>query len=112
MNTEAGEEADRESVVPVINAIEQIGTRWRVNIVYALKNGELRFNDLKRETGASSKTLSEKLDELENNNIIDRRVEKDSPIAVYYYLTSKGNELLHALSALSEWEQNWANRDT
>jgi DNA-binding HxlR family transcriptional regulator len=79
-----------------------------MNVVHALEEGEKRFNDLKRATSARSKTLSEALDELVENDIVVRRVEEDAPVAVYYALTTKGEELLDALSGLDDWAQEWA----
>lgn len=95
------------SACPVIRAIDQIGTPWRMNIVHALEEGEKRFNDLKRATGARSKTLSDTLEELVDNDIVTRRMEEDAPVAVYYDLTTKGEELLDALDELGEWARNW-----
>lgn len=100
-------EAQNASVCPVIEAIDQIGTPWRMNIIYALEGGELRFNELKRETGARSKTLSDALDELVENDVVLRRMEEDAPVAVYYELSTKGAALLDALAELDEWAQNW-----
>ena len=97
-----------ESACPIVEAIEQVGTPWRMNVVHALEEGEKRFNDLKRATSARSKTLSEALDELVENDVVVRRVEEDAPVAVYYALTTKGEELLDALSGLDDWAQEWA----
>lgn len=100
-------ETQNASACPVIAAIDQVGTPWRMNIIYALKEGEQRFNELKRATGARSKTLSDALDELVENDIVVRRMEEDAPVAVYYTLTTKGEELLDVLADLDEWAQNW-----
>ncbi|WP_255150200.1 winged helix-turn-helix transcriptional regulator [Halorarius halobius] len=92
---------------PVIEAIDQVGTPWRMNVIFALDDGEKRFNELKRATDARSKTLSDALDELVENDVVVRRMEEDAPVAVYYDLTTKGQELLDALSELDEWARDW-----
>jgi len=92
---------------PVIHAVDQFGTPWRMNIVYALKEGEKRFNELKRATGARSKTLSDALNELVEHEIVNRRKEDASPIAVYYSLTPKGTDLVDALDSIDEWARDW-----
>lgn len=92
---------------PVIQAIDQIGTPWRMNVIHALEDGEKRFNELKRATGARSKTLSDALDELVESEVVVRRMEEDAPVAVYYDLTAKGEELLGALAELDEWARSW-----
>jgi DNA-binding HxlR family transcriptional regulator len=100
-------ETQNASACPVIKAIDQVGTPWRMNVIYALKEGEKRFNELKRATGARSKTLSDALDELVENEVVTRRMEEDAPVAVYYALTRKGEELLDVLGELDEWAQDW-----
>ncbi|MDS0477176.1 helix-turn-helix domain-containing protein [Natrinema sp. 1APR25-10V2] len=100
-------ETQNASACPVVQAIDQIGTPWRLNVIYALKEGEQRFNELKRATGARSKTLSDALDELVENDIVTRRMEEDAPVAVYYGLSRKGDELVDVLAGLDEWAQEW-----
>lgn len=78
-----------------------------MNVIHALEEGEKRFNELKRATGARSKTLSDALDELVESEVVVRRMEEDAPVAVYYDLTAKGEELLGALAELDEWAQSW-----
>ena len=100
-------ESQNAAACPVIHAIEQVGTPWRMNVIHALGSGEKRFNDLKRATGARSKTLSDALDELVEHDIVTRRMEDAAPVAVYYGLTGKGEELLDALAGLDEWAKRW-----
>jgi DNA-binding HxlR family transcriptional regulator len=100
-------ESRNAEACPVVDAIDTIGTPWRLNVVYALQDGELRFNELKRATGARSKTLSDALDELVAANVVTRRMEPDAPVAVYYALTEKGEDLSAVLSALGEWRKRW-----
>lgn len=52
---------------PVIKTLEEIGSRWRMTVIHVLREGELRFNELKRATNANSQTLSRVLDDLEEN---------------------------------------------
>jgi DNA-binding HxlR family transcriptional regulator len=100
-------ETQNAAACPVVEAIDQVGTPWRLNVVHALDGGEKRFNDLKRATDARSKTLSDALDELVAAGVVTRRMEEAAPVAVYYALTEKGEELVEALSALDEWARRW-----
>lgn len=92
---------------PVIRTLEEVGSRWRLTVVHVLREGDLRFNELKRATDANSQTLSRVLDELEDNGYVDRRVEEGSPVAVHYSLTPKGEDLLSALDEIHEWGRKW-----
>jgi DNA-binding HxlR family transcriptional regulator len=100
-------ETHNASACPVVSAISQVGTPWRLNVVYALQDGEHRFNELKRATDARSKTLSEALDELVDADVVSRRMEADAPVAVYYGLTEKGRELTRVLDELDAWARRW-----
>jgi len=102
-------EARNAAACPVIHAINQFGTPWRMNVVYALEEGEKRFNELKRATGARSKTLSDTLDKLVEHEIVTRRQEDGSPVAVYYDLTPKGADLLDALDGIEAWSRSWGS---
>lgn len=92
---------------PVVQTLEEIGSRWRMTVLHVLREGELRFNQLKRATGANAQTLSRVLDDLEEMEYVERRVEEDSPIAVYYGLTPKGEELLPAFDDIERWGEKW-----
>ncbi|WP_136687810.1 winged helix-turn-helix transcriptional regulator [Halorhabdus amylolytica] len=104
---ETVEERNAEAC-PVVEAVEQIGSEWRLIVLQDLTDGERRFNELKRSTGASSRTLSRVLDDLEDVGLVDRRVE-DRPIATYYSLTEKGKALCPVFSELESWADEWVD---
>ena len=91
---------------PVVEAIEQIGSQWRLVVLHDLHGDEKRFNELQRSTGASSRTLSRVLDDLEESGLVNRRVE-DKPIATYYSLTEKSRELCPVFAELESWADDW-----
>lgn len=87
----------------VVKAVELIGSQWRLIVLHDLHDGEeKRFNELKRSTGANSRTLSRVLDDLEDAELIARRVE-DRPIATYYSPTEKGKNLCPVFDELEQW---------
>lgn len=92
---------------PVVQAFETVGTPWRLQLLYALRGEELRFNELKRATGGRSKTISDALEILEDRNLVTRRTEEAAPIAVYYGLTEKGENLVRQLDSVSDWAVEW-----
>jgi DNA-binding HxlR family transcriptional regulator len=91
---------------PTVEAIEQIGSQWRLVVLHDLHGEEKRFNELERSTGASSRTLSRVLDDLEAAGLVNRRVE-DKPIATYYSLTEKSRELCPVFEELESWADEW-----
>lgn len=84
------DDTSEPNACPVIESIELIGSQWRLAVLHELLEGEQRFNELKRSTGANARTLSRVLDDLGEMGFVDRRIEEDAPIASYYSLTEKG----------------------
>jgi len=91
----------------VIDSIEQIGSTWRLVVIHDLTEGEKRFNELKRSTDASSRTLSRVLDDLGDAGIVSRRFEEDAPVATYYSLTEKGRALCPVFEEIEAWAAEW-----
>lgn len=94
-------------VCTVVTSIEEVGSKWKLIIINDLVGNEKRFNELKRSTGASSYTLSRVLDDLQEANLVAKRVEMDAPIASYYSLTEKGEALCPVFDALDDWGSEW-----
>jgi len=111
MPTSPAEVRAQHEECPVIRTIDEIGSKWRLIVLWVLRDGELRFNELKRETGANSQTLSRVLDDLGGLGFVDRRVETESPIAVYYRLTRKGREFVPLFDGVEAWAERWLDAE-
>jgi DNA-binding HxlR family transcriptional regulator len=96
-----------ESACPVVESMEQIGSKWRLVVLHDLQDGEKRFNELKRSTEASSRTLSRVLDDLQESGLVHRRLEEDAPVATYYRLTEKGESLCPVFDQIERWAEDW-----
>lgn len=99
---------------PTAEWLDTIGTQWRLHVLRDLQAGEMRFNELKESTGASSRTLSQTLDALTDAGLVERRTEEAAPIAVYYRLTEKGDDLRSVFDEFDDWARKWhhpANSD-
>jgi DNA-binding HxlR family transcriptional regulator len=109
--THAGADGEREEAQPgpcgVVESLAQLGSKWRLIVLNDLQDGEKRFNELKRSTDASARTLSRVLDDLEDLDYVDRRLEEDAPVATYYSLTEKGASLCPVFDAIDDWAQDW-----
>lgn len=101
------EEEQRAGPCSVIDSVEQIGSQWRLILLHDLQEGEKRFNELKRSTGANSRTLSRVLDDLQELGFVDRRMEEDAPVATYYSLTAKGQSLCPVFEEIERWAEEW-----
>ena len=74
--------------------------KWTLTIVTLLRHERLRFNELKRESGISQKTLTLTLRELERDGFVSRTMFATIPPRVDYELTALGRELLELADSL------------
>ena len=89
-------------------AVELVGKRWTGAILLVLMDGPLRFSEIGQFVpDVSDRLLSERLKELEAEEIVERRVQEDSPVRVEYALTDKGRALEPALRALKHWSHSY-----
>src|SRR5947209_592432 len=88
----------------VARALDRIGERWALLIVRELLLGPKRFTDLREGLpSASPNVLSQRLDELSELGVIERR-QLDLPGRAWVYeLTPWGRDLEPVLLALARW---------
>ncbi|WP_049926358.1 winged helix-turn-helix transcriptional regulator [Natronomonas moolapensis] len=87
--------------------MEQIGSKWRLLVLHDLRDGEKRFNELKRSTDASSRTLPRVLEHLPETGVVERRLEEDAPVATYYSLAETGRSLCPVFDEIEAWADDW-----
>ncbi len=89
-------------------AIELIGRRWTGAIIFLLLRSRCRFATLRDAIpDITDRMLSERLQELELQGIVERTVVPQTPVRVEYSLTPKGRALAAAVDAISEWAHKW-----
>ena len=89
---------------PVTAAIDVIGGKWTIIILYHLRGKTLRFGELKREIPKiTQKMLTHQLRELEAHKLLTRKVYAEVPPRVEYTPTKLADKLNPALDLLCEW---------
>jgi DNA-binding HxlR family transcriptional regulator len=89
-------------------AVELIGRRWTGAVIQLLLSGRKRYAELRGGIPEiSDRMLSERLRELEQEEIVARIVIPETPVRVEYELTAKGRALERSLSEISRWAQRW-----
>jgi DNA-binding HxlR family transcriptional regulator len=89
-------------------AVELIGRRWSGAIIRMLLQRPSRYAELRAAIpDITDRMLSERLRELEEENIVVRTVIPDTPVRVEYSLTTKGRALAPALDAIGHWAEKW-----
>ncbi len=89
---------------PIERGMRIIGGKWKGSILWHLKDGPVRFNDLTRMLGgASKKMVNQRLKEMEEQGLILRAVLSERPVAVSYEITEFGRSSLAILEQLKAW---------
>lgn len=88
----------------VEKTLKIIGSKWTMNILHNLFDGKKRFGELQKSLiGISTKTLSIRLQELEKEKIISKKVFAEVPLHVEYSLTKKGRSLKDIFIKMAKW---------
>ena len=96
---------------PVNVTADAIGGKWKPLILFYLEDGTRRFGELRRLIPeATKKMLTQKLRELERDQIIRRKVYAEVPLRVEYSLTRHGESLSPILKQMSKWGEKHAAR--
>jgi DNA-binding HxlR family transcriptional regulator len=92
------------SACPSREVLRHLTSRWGVLVLIALLPGTMRFSDLRRKVaGVSEKMLSQTLQWLEADGMIERRAFRVVPPHVEYTLTPLGLEAASKVRELADW---------
>ena len=90
--------------------MEIIRGKWKAVIICHLNKSPTRFLELQRILpGISQKVLTEKLRELEKDNIVEKIVLSEVSPKVEYRLTETGFKLYLVLNQLENWSKEYIN---
>lgn len=93
-----------EKSCPVSRCMRVIGGKWKIIILYALKNGANRFGVLQKTIPDISKQmLTTQLREMEKDGIIHREIFPEIPPRVEYSITPLGKTLFPIIEAMDQW---------
>jgi DNA-binding HxlR family transcriptional regulator len=93
-----------DSCNPAREVMARIGDKWSALIVIALRDGPLRFNEIKRAIGSvSQRMLTLTLRCMERDGLVERTVTRTAPPRVDYELTALGHSLRAPVEALGRW---------
>jgi DNA-binding HxlR family transcriptional regulator len=88
--------------------VRQVGDllerRYVISVIWASLEGAARFNEFRQAVeGVPSRTLTERLRELETAGVLERRLVNASPPYAEYRLTDRGRRLAPVVEALGAW---------
>jgi len=84
--------------------LDLVGDKWSLYIIATLKDGPVRFNELRRRIeGISQRMLTITLRGLERDGLVKRTLFPTIPPRVDYELTDVGRSLLAPVMAITLW---------
>ena len=90
---------------PIHNALTHLGKKWALEIIRDLFKESKRFNQLLvSNQGISTKMLSARLKDLQDEGFVQKTIVSTNPVQIEYALTEKGrglNKILYELAAFS-----------
>lgn len=88
----------------VTYAIQLIGGRWKLPILFQLQKEKMRFGELKKTIpNITERMLTLQLRELEKDGLVSRMVYAEVPPRVEYELTKIGKELMPVCEEVNKW---------
>jgi DNA-binding HxlR family transcriptional regulator len=84
---------------PMSSALELLGRRWTLPLVWELRRDAVAFTALRERLGISPSVLSARLGELLEAGVIERDTGRR------YRLTGRGRELARLLYELNRWAE-------
>lgn len=106
MNLMKTDTQTHRSKCPLSMALDLIGDKWSLVIVRDMCLGKKRYGDFQSSPeGIPTNILANRLRQLEENGIIDKKAYQQKPLRYEYNLTAKGADLLPVLQELVRWTQ-------
>ena len=91
----------------VARTMNIIGEWWTPLILRDIFSGIHRFDVLRRHLGISRKVLTNRLNTLVENEIVERVLYQENPDRYEYRLTERGRDLFPVIVALMTWGDKW-----
>lgn len=95
---------EKENICPATEFNNKLGGKWKLAVIYNLRNRKLRFGQLAAIIeGVSRKVLTDHLKQMEDDGLVKRESFKETPPRVEYSLTQAGKDLGPVLSTIGKW---------
>lgn len=96
---------------PIARTTDLIGDWWTPIVLREAFLGARRFEQFQERLGVSRATLTQRLDRLVREELLERRAYQERPLRHEYRLTPKGRAFFDVLAAMWRWGEDWLFRD-
>jgi DNA-binding HxlR family transcriptional regulator len=93
----------------IARALELVGERWTLLIIRDVFLGLRRFDEFQENLGVARNVLTDRLNRLVDEGILERVRYSERPERFEYRLTQKGRDLHLALTGLRQWGDKYLN---
>lgn len=87
----------------VQDTLEILSGKWKLPLIISLSFKTYRFKELVHEIGISPRMLSKELQDLETNQMVERKVHNTKPISVEYSATPYAKTLNKVIEEMRNW---------
>ena len=93
-----------EQMLPIRDALEIVGGKWKILILTAIMQGNHRFKEIERSIPKiSPKVLAKELKDMEMHQLIKRVVHEEYPVRIEYLATEHALSLKKVMLELHAW---------
>jgi DNA-binding HxlR family transcriptional regulator len=98
---------------PVQHALQYMGGKWQIGILWALREEPMRFNTIReRFQGLAEKVLAENLRFFEGAGMVEKEIFAAVPPKVEYRLTADARTLLPVIESILQWSYAHLQEET
>ena len=91
-----------ECTFPIDKAVVLFNKKWTIQLIRDMFFGKKQFKEFQEDKpDLSNKVLSQRLKELENNGLVEKKVLNTTPISSEYHLTEYGKKLNRVIYELA-----------
>jgi DNA-binding HxlR family transcriptional regulator len=91
----------------IARSVDVLGDHWNLLLIRQACLGSRRFGDFQRALGIGRNILTQRLNRLVDEGMLDRVEYQRSPARHEYRLTQKGREAYPILAAMAAWGDRW-----
>jgi DNA-binding HxlR family transcriptional regulator len=94
----------------IARTVDLVGDWWTPLVLREAFYGVTRFEEMQRSLGIGRNVLTERLQRLVQEGVLERRKYQDRPARFEYRLCEKGRDLFPVLAAMIRWGDDWLDR--